>query len=108
SDSAPLHGLVAAMVTAAGTSLRLMRDPTRGGLAATLNEIAQQSAVGIRIREDAIPIRPEVVAAGELFGLDPLNVANEGKLIAVAAREAAAPLPAAMRAHPPGRAAAVI
>ncbi len=108
SDSTPLHGLVAEMVAAAGASLRLMRDPTRGGLAATLNEIAQQSAVGMRVTEEAIPIRPDVVAACELLGLDPLNVANEGKLIAVAAPDAAKPLLAAMRAHPLGASAAVI
>jgi len=108
SDSAPLHTLVADMVAAAGPSLRLMRDPTRGGLAATLNEIAQQSAVGMRLAESAIPVRPEVAAACELLGLDHLNVANEGKLIAVVAREAAGPLLAAMQAHPLGRAAAVI
>lgn len=108
SDSAPLHDLVASMVTVAGASLRLMRDPTRGGLAATLNEIAQQSGVGVRLAEDAIPIKPEVVAACELFGLDPLNVANEGKLIAIAAPEVAASLVAAMRAHPLGAAAAII
>ena len=89
-------------------SLRLMRDPTRGGLAATLNEIAQQSGVGVRIEEDAIPIRPEVAAACELLGLDPLYVANEGKLVAVVAPDAAATLLAAMRAHPLGVDAAII
>ena len=108
SDSAPLHRLVATMVATAGPSLRLMRDPTRGGLAATLNEIAQQSAIGMRLNEEAIPVRPEVAAACELLGLDPLNVANEGKLVAVAAPEAAEALVTAMRAHPLGRAAAVI
>jgi hydrogenase expression/formation protein HypE len=108
SDSAPLHGLVAAMVRASGPWLRLMRDPTRGGLAATLNEIAQQSGVGFSIEEDAIPIRPEVLGACELLGLDPLNVANEGKLVAIVAREAAAGLLQAMHAHPLGRQAALI
>jgi hydrogenase expression/formation protein HypE len=108
SDSAALNGLVAEMVAAAGASLRLMRDPTRGGLAATLNEIAAQSKVGFRIEESAIPVKPEVAAACELLGLDPLNVANEGKLVAVAAPEAAATLLAAMRAHPLGRDAAII
>lgn len=108
SDSAALHGLVADMVAAAGAALRLMRDPTRGGLAATLNEIAQQSRVGFRIEEAAIPVKPEVAAACELLGLDPLNVANEGKLIAVVAPEAAPALLAAMRAHPLGRDAAII
>jgi hydrogenase expression/formation protein HypE len=108
SDSAPLHGLVADMVTTAGASLRLMRDPTRGGLAATLNEIAHQSGVGMRLNETAIPIKPEVAAACELLGLDPLDVANEGKLVAVAAREAAPALLKAMQAHALGRDAAVI
>ena len=108
SDSAPLHGLVAAMVAAAGPSLRLMRDPTRGGLAATLNEVAQQSRVGITIAEAAIPVRPQVAAACELLGLDPLNVANEGKLVAVVAPEAAETLLAAMRAHPSGADAVLI
>ncbi|WP_363345697.1 hydrogenase expression/formation protein HypE [Methylocystis echinoides] len=108
SDSAPLHGLVAEMVAAAASSLRLMRDPTRGGLAATLNEIAQQSGVGFRIDETAIPVKPEVAAACELLGLDPLNVANEGKLVAVVAPEAAQALLDAMRAHPLGRDAAII
>lgn len=108
SDSAALHELVAAMVDAVGSSLRLMRDPTRGGLAATLNEIAQQSGVGFAIDESAIPVRPEVAAACELLGLDPLNVANEGKLIAVVAPDAVEALLAAMRAHPLGRDAALI
>jgi hydrogenase expression/formation protein HypE len=108
SDSAPLHGLVADLIAAAGPSLRLLRDPTRGGLAATLNEIAQQSRCGFLIEESKIPVRPEVVAACELLGLDPLNVANEGKLVAVADPSAADALLAAMRAHPLGREAAVI
>jgi hydrogenase expression/formation protein HypE len=108
SDSAPLHGLVADMVRAAGSSLRVMRDPTRGGLAAVLNEIAQQSGIGFTIEEQAIPVRPEVVAACELLGLDPLYVANEGKLIAIVAADATGPLLAAMRAHPLGQDAAII
>jgi hydrogenase expression/formation protein HypE len=108
SDSAPLNGLVAEMVRVAGPSLRLMRDPTRGGLAATLNELAHQSGVGFRIAEDAIPVRPQVAAACELLGLDPLFVANEGKLVAVVAAEAAAALVEAMRTHPLGVDATVI
>jgi hydrogenase expression/formation protein HypE len=108
SDSAALHGLVADMVDAAGPSLRLLRDPTRGGLAATLNEIAQQSRCGFRIAEAQIPVRPEVVGACELLGLDPLNVANEGKLVAVVAAETAERLLAAMRAHPLGRQSSII
>ena len=108
SDSAALHGLVADMVAAAGTSLRLLRDPTRGGLAATLNEIAQQSGVGLLIEERAIPVHDAVAAACELLGLDPLTVANEGKLVAVVAAEAADALLGAMRTHPLGREAALI
>jgi hydrogenase expression/formation protein HypE len=108
SDSAALHGLVAELVSVAGTSIRLMRDPTRGGLAATLNEIAHQSGVGFRLEEHAIPVKAQVAAACELLGLDPLNVANEGKLVAIVAPEAAEPLLAAMRLHPLGRDAAII
>jgi hydrogenase expression/formation protein HypE len=108
SDSAPLHDLVATMVARGGAALRVMRDPTRGGLAATLNELAQQSGVGFRIEEDAVPVKPEVAAACELLGLDPLNVANEGKLVAVVAPEAADAVLAAMRGHPLGHDAAVI
>jgi hydrogenase expression/formation protein HypE len=108
SDSAALHGLVAEMVRVAGPSMRLLRDPTRGGLAATLNEVAQQSRCGFLIEEARIPVRPEVIAACELLGLDPLHVANEGKLICVVAPEAAQPLLAAMRAHDLGRDASII
>ncbi len=108
SDSAALDGLVAAMVGAVGPSLRLLRDPTRGGLASTLNEIALQSGVGFRIGESAIPVREEVAAACELLGLDPLYVANEGKLVAVVAPEAAETLLAVLRAHPLGRDASLI
>lgn len=108
SDSAALHGLVAAMVAVAGPHLRLMRDPTRGGLAATLNEIAQQSCVGLAIEEAKIPVRPQVAAACELLGLDPLFVANEGKLVAIVDPVGAEPLLEAMRAHPFGRDAAAI
>jgi len=88
--------------------LRVMRDPTRGGLAATLNEIADRSRIGVRLAERAIPVRPEVAAACELLGLDPLDVANEGKLVAVVERKAAEGLVATMRGHPLGRDAAVI
>jgi hydrogenase expression/formation protein HypE len=108
SDSAPLNGLVAAMVAACGQHLRLLRDPTRGGLAATLNEIAHQSGIGVRIEEDDLPVKAEVAAACELLGLDPLNVANEGKLIAIVAPEAAQELLAAMRAHRLGADSAII
>ena len=107
SDSASLNGLTAAML-ASRAAIRVMRDPTRGGLAATLNEIAYQSGVGIHLIEAAIPLQPEVAAACELLGLDPLNIANEGKLIALCAAEDAEKLLAAMRAHPLGRQAAMI
>ena len=107
SDSAALHTLAAALM-AVSPGLRLMRDPTRGGLATTLNEIARQSGVGMQLQEDAIPLQPAVRAACEFLGLDPLYVANEGKLIAVCpAAEADAAL-AALRAHPLGRHAANI
>lgn len=108
SDSAALHDLVAATVAAGGVHIRLMRDPTRGGIAATLNEIASQSKAGFHIDEEAIPLKPEVAAACEFLGLDPLNVANEGKLVAVVAPEGADAVLAAMRAHPLGREAALI
>jgi hydrogenase expression/formation protein HypE len=108
SDSAALHGLVAVMVEAGGEAIRVMRDPTRGGLGATLNELAQQSGVGIRIAEEAVPVKPEVAAACELLGLDPLYVANEGKLVAVVAPNSADAVLAVMRAHPLGREAAII
>jgi len=109
SDSAALHGLVAAMLAAAPEgSVHVLRDPTRGGLATTLNEIARQSGVGIRLEEAAIPVKPQVDAACELLGLDPLYVANEGKLVAMVAPEAAEAVLAAMRAHPLGAEAARI
>lgn len=107
SDSAALHELVAAMLDS-GARLRVLRDPTRGGLAATLNEIAQQSRVGMMLHEAAIPLQPGVEAACEFLGLDPLNVANEGKLVAICAMEDAEKLLLAMRAHPLGRHAAII
>ena len=107
SDTAALHGLIAAML-ATGCDIRCLRDPTRGGLAATLNEIAAQSGVGMMLREAAIPVKPVVAAACELLGLDPLNVANEGKLIAICAAADAPVLLAAMRAHPLGVDAALI
>ena len=107
SDSAALHQLVAAML-ATGAELRCLRDPTRGGLAATLNEIAAQSGVGMLLEERAIPVKPVVAAACELLGLDPLNIANEGKLVAICARADAERLLAAMRAQPLAPDAAII
>ncbi|MBS4095890.1 MAG: hydrogenase expression/formation protein HypE [Sulfuricella sp.] len=107
SDTAALNGLVAAMV-AAVPDIHCLRDPTRGGLATTLNEIAGQSGVGMMLHETAIPVRGEVKAACEFLGLDPLYVANEGKLIAICAPQDAEALLAAMRAHPQGCDAAII
>lgn len=107
SDSMALHDLIAAML-AAVPDIHCLRDPTRGGLATSLNELALQSGVGMRIREAALPVRPAVAAACELLGLDPLYVANEGKLIAICPPTQAAALLAAMRAHPKGRDAAII
>ena len=107
SDSAPLHTLVQAMLQT-GREIRCMRDPTRGGLSSALNEIAGQSRVGIAVDERAIPVREEVQGACELLGLDPLYVANEGKLIALVAPEGAEEILAAMRAHPLGRQAQII
>jgi len=107
SDSAALHGLVAEMV-AAVPSIHCLRDPTRGGLGAALNEIAQQSRVGMRLVENAIPFKAGVLAACEILGLDPLYIANEGKLIAICDKSHAERLLAVMRAHPLGRDAAII
>jgi len=107
SDSAALHELIADMIRAA-PDLHCLRDPTRGGLASTLNEIARQSGVGMAIRETDIPVREEVEAACELLGLDPLYVANEGKVVAICPPECAEALLAAMQAHPLGRDAAII
>jgi hydrogenase expression/formation protein HypE len=107
SDSAPLHTLVESILGVT-LAVRCMRDPTRGGLASTLNEIAAQSKVGIAIEETAIPVHDAVRGACELLGLDPLYVANEGKLVAVVPAEFADAVVAAMRAHPLGGEARVI
>ena len=107
SDTAALHGLIAQLL-ATGADIRCLRDPTRGGLASSLNEIAGQSGVGMMLHENAIPMKPVVVAACEFLGLDPLYVANEGKLIVICARADAQPLLDVMRAHPLGRDAALI
>jgi hydrogenase expression/formation protein HypE len=107
SDSASLHGLVAEILNAS-QSIRCMRDPTRGGVSSTLNEIAEQSRVGIELEERAIPIREEVRGACELLGLDPMYVANEGKLIAIVAPENAGAVLRAMQAHPLGKNASII
>jgi len=107
SDTAALHGLVAAMVQAV-PGIHCLRDPTRGGLATTLNEIATQSGVGMLLDEAAVPVQRAVQAACEFLGLDPLYVANEGKLIAICEAAQAQRLLEAMRAHPLGRDAAII
>ena len=107
SDSAALHDMVAAMV-ATGADIHCLRDPTRGGLATTLNELAQQSGNGMLLDEDRIPVKPAVDAACELLGLDPLYVANEGKLVCVCAAEDADRLLDVMRQHPKGAEAARI
>jgi hydrogenase expression/formation protein HypE len=107
SDSAALHRLVADMLQVS-KQIRCMRDPTRGGLSSALNEIAQQSGVGIQLQESAIPMREEVRGACEMLGLDPLYVANEGKMIAIVEPEAAEPLLAVMRKNPLGRDAQMI
>ena len=107
SDSAALHTLVDAMLEVS-SAIHCLRDPTRGGLSSTLNEIAVQSKAGMRILETAIPVRAEVQGACEMLGLDPLYVANEGKLVAIVAPEAADAVLDAMRAHPLGRDAARI
>jgi hydrogenase expression/formation protein HypE len=107
SDSAPLNSLVEDIL-ATGGIIRCMRDPTRGGVASALNEIAQTSGVGIQLEEEAVPVRSEVRGACELLGLDPLYIANEGKLIVICAPEAAPSLLAAMHQHPLGADASLI
>ncbi len=107
SDTAALHTLVAAMVEAV-PGIAVLRDPTRGGLAATLNEIARSARVGMHLREAAIPVKPDVHAACELLGLDPLHIANEGKLICICDDADADRLLRVMRNHPNGANAAII
>ena len=107
SDTAPLHGLVAAMVET-GADIHTLRDPTRGGMAATLNEIAKAAHVGVWLDERLLPIPAEVRDACGLLGLDPLYVANEGKLVAFVPAAEADRVLAAMRAHPLGTRATVI
>lgn len=107
SDTAPLHGLVTAMVQT-GVDIHTLRDPTRGGVAATLNEIARAADVGISLDERALPIPGEVRDACSMLGLDPLYVANEGKLIAFVAAGHAEQVLAAMRTHPLGMRATII
>ncbi len=107
SDTAPLNGLVDAMLTASST-VHVMRDPTRGGVASVLNEIGEAAQVGIMIDEEAIPVDDAVQGACEILGLDPLYVANEGKLLAFVPEEGTEAVLAAMRSHPLGKDARVI
>jgi hydrogenase expression/formation protein HypE len=108
SDTRPLWGLVERLLGACGEGLHCMRDATRGGVATVLNEIALAAEVGIVIAEDRVPQSPAVVGAGEILGIDPLYVANEGKLVAFVAPDRAAEALGAMRAHPAGEDAAIV
>ncbi len=106
-DCAPLGSLVAEML-AASPNIHCLRDPTRGGLATSLNELAKQSKVGIRIEEEKIPVREEVLAACEMLGFDPLYIANEGKLVAIVPAEDTDKVLGAMRGNHYGKSAAII
>ena len=108
SDTAPLHMLVAALLEAAGDGVHCLKDPTRGGVATALNEMALGSEVSIALEENAIPVHPEVRGACEILGLDPLTIANEGKLLAVIAPDKADAALSALRSHLLGRDAAII
>ena len=108
SDSAPLHSLVAQVLAASGNGLHCLKDPTRGGVATALNEIALGAEVSIALDEQTIPVHAEVRGACEILGLDPLTIANEGKMLAIVAPEVADKALAAMRAHPLGKEAAII
>jgi len=98
----PLNRLVAEMLNAS-PNIHCLRDPTRGGLATTLNELAEQSGVSIRIEEERVPVREEVLAACEMLGLDPFYIANEGKLVSIVPEEDADKILKAMRRNPYGR-----
>jgi hydrogenase expression/formation protein HypE len=108
SDTQPLWGLAAALMSTCGTELHCMRDATRGGVATVLNEIALAAEVGIVVEESRIPMRPEVKGAGEILGIDPMYVANEGKLVAFVASEQADAALEALRSLPAGKDAAII
>jgi hydrogenase expression/formation protein HypE len=108
SDSAALNELVSVIVAEAGENLHVLRDPTRGGVATTIKEIAAQSGVSITLIEEALPVNPAVRGVCSLLGLDPLFVANEGKLLAFVAGEASGRLLECIRRHPLGRQAAII
>jgi len=107
SDVAPLNKLILDILEATD-AVHVLRDPTRGGLATTLNEIAKQSGVGILLDEAALPIRPQVRAACEMLGFDPLMIANEGKVVAIVPEAAADTVLAVLRQSPYGQEAAVI
>jgi hydrogenase expression/formation protein HypE len=108
SDCAALNGLISLVLDEVGSAVHAMRDPTRGGLASTLNEIAGSSNVGVQISDDALPVHTEVQSACELLGLDPVYVANEGKVVFFVAHEAAGRVLSILRAHPLGAEAARI
>lgn len=108
SDTASVWPLAAALIDAVGSELRVMRDPTRGGIATVLNEIAHDADTGMVLDEGAVPVRPAVKGACEILGIDPMYVANEGKLVAVVAPEKAADALAALRATPGGEDAALV
>jgi hydrogenase expression/formation protein HypE len=107
SDSTPLHGLVSAILAAAPNT-RMLKDPTRGGVATTLNEIARHAGVGIAVDEESVPVKREVRGACEMLGIEPLHIANEGKLVAIVPQGEADAALHAMRAHPAGAGSAII
>jgi len=108
SDVAPLNGLVRAALAAGGEDLVALKDPTRGGLASVLHEMAAKAGVGVLLDEPSVPVNPEVRAAGEVLGIDPLVVANEGKAVLGVRPGAVDRVLAALRGHPLGRRAAVV
>jgi len=108
SDTAALNGLIEKILQAGGSDVHAMRDPTRGGLAASLNEFANESKVTIRIKQELIPIKKEVSGACEILGLDPLYVANEGKMIVCVARKSAEKVLKVMKDHPLGKQSAIV
>jgi hydrogenase expression/formation protein HypE len=108
SDVAPINALIASALDAIGDGIHAMKDPTRGGLSSALHEMAKKSGVGVVLNETKVPLTDAVRAAGEILGIDPLHVANEGKAVIGVAAEAAEALVAVLRAHPQGRDAAII
>jgi len=108
SDVAPVNGLVRAALAAGGEGVVALKDPTRGGLASALHEMASKSGVSVTLQESALPLRPAVQSASELLGIDPLHVASEGRVVLGVAPEAVEAVLAALRAHPLGRDAAVV